>query len=209
MKKRLVILWAVLISFTSQVAAQSAEVQQLLLNIEKLAQLKKILSNMKKGYEIVSTGYNTIKDISKGTFNIHQTFLDGLMEVNPAVRKYKRIGDIISLQTQLVKEYKSAFRKFQGSNLFNENELKYMGNVYSNLFTKRLQNLDELAMVITAGKLRMSDDERLNAIDRIFSDISDKLIFLRTFNKENNLLAIQRGREMVDTKVSKKLNGLQ
>ena len=209
MKKRLVILWAVLISFTSQVAAQSAEVQQLLLNIEKLAQLKKILSNMKKGYEIVSTGYNTIKDISKGTFNIHQTFLDGLMEVNPAVRKYKRIGDIISLQTQLVKEYKSAFRKFQGSNLFNENELKYMGNVYSNLFTKSLQNLDELAMVITAGKLRMSDDERLNAIDRIFSDISDKLIFLRTFNKENNLLAIQRGREMVDTKVSKKLNGLQ
>ena len=209
MKKRLVILWAVLISFTSQVAAQSAEVQQLLLNIEKLAQLKKILSNMKKGYEIVSTGYNTIKDISKGTFNIHQTFLDGLMEVNPAVRKYKRIGDIISLQTQLVKEYKSAFRKFQGSNLFNENELKYMGTVYSNLFTKSLQNLDELAMVITAGKLRMSDDERLNAIDRIFSDISDKLIFLRTFNKENNLLAIQRGREMVDTKVSKKLNGLQ
>lgn len=203
------ILWIVLVSFTGQVAAQSAEVQQLLLNVEKLAQLKKILSNMKKGYEIVSSGYNTIKDISKGNFNIHQTFLDGLMQVSPGVRKYKRIADIISLQTQLVKEYKSAFRKIQRSNLFNENEVKYMGNVYSYLFTKSLQNLDELAMVITAGKLRMSDDERLNAIDRIFTDISDKLIFLRTFNKENNLLAIQRGREMVDTKVSKKLNGLQ
>lgn len=209
MKKSLMILWIVLVSFTGQVAAQSAEVQQLLLNVEKLAQLKKILSNMKKGYEIVSSGYNTIKDISKGNFNIHQTFLDGLMQVSPGVRKYKRIADIISLQTQLVKEYKSAFRKIQRSNLFNENEVKYMGNVYSYLFTKSLQNLDELAMVITAGKLRMSDDERLNAIDRIFTDISDKLIFLRTFNKENNLLAIQRGREMVDTKVSKKLNGLQ
>jgi len=209
MKKSLVILWVVLISFTSHAVAQSAEVQQLLLNVEKLAQLKKILSNMKKGYEIVSTGYNTIKDISKGTFNIHQTFLDGLMQVSPAARKYKRIADIISFQTQLVKEYKSAFRKFQASNLFNETEIRYMGNVYSNLFTKSLQNLDELAMVITAGKLRMSDDERLNAIDRIFNDISDKLIFLRTFNKENNLLAIQRGREMVDTKVSKKVNGLQ
>ena len=82
-----------------------------------------------------------------------------------------------------------------------------MGNVYSNLFNKSLQNLDELTMVITAGKLRMSDDERLNAIDRIYIDIGDKLVFLRTFNKENNVLAIQRGREMVDTKVSKKLNG--
>lgn len=82
-----------------------------------------------------------------------------------------------------------------------------MVNVYSNLFNKSLQNLDELTMVITTGKLRMSDDERLNAIDRIYIDMGDKLVFLRTFNKENNVLAIQRGREMVDTKVSKKLNG--
>ena len=82
-----------------------------------------------------------------------------------------------------------------------------MGNVYSNLFNKSLQNLDELTMVLTAGKLRMSDDERLNAIDRIYIDMGDKLVFLRTFNKENNVLAIQRGREMVDIKVSKKLNG--
>ena len=82
-----------------------------------------------------------------------------------------------------------------------------MGNVYTNLFNKSLQNLDELTMVITAGKLRMSDDERLNAIDRIYIDMGDKLVFLRTFNNENNVLAIQRSREMVDTRVSKKLNG--
>jgi hypothetical protein len=208
MKKYVMIMWIILYPFSGQVLAQSTEIQQLLLNVEKLAQLKKILSNMKKGYEIVSTGYNTIKDISKGNFNIHQTFLDGLMQVSPTVKKYKRIAEIITCQTQLVKEYKSAFRRFDASNLFNGNEIKYMDNVYSNLFNKSLQNLEELTMVITAGKLRMSDDERINAIDRIYNDIADKLVFLRTFNKENNVLAIQRGREMVDTKVSKKLNGL-
>jgi hypothetical protein len=208
MKKCIVLIMVMMFSFSAHVVAQSAEVQQLLLNVEKLAQLKKILSNMKKGYEIVSGGYNTIKDISKGNFNLHQAFLDGLMQVSPAVKKYKKIGEIISFQTQLVKEYKSAFRRFDASNLFNENEIKYMGNVYSNLFNKSLQNLEELAMIITAGKLRMSDDERLSAIDRIYNDIGDKLVFLRTFSKENNVLAIQRGREMVDTKISKKLNGL-
>ena len=163
---------------------------------------------MKTGYQIVSGGYNTIKDISKGNFNLHQTFLDGLMQVSPAVKKYRRIGEIISMQGQLIKEYKSAFRRFETSNLFNANEITYIKNVYANLFNKSLQNLEELAMIITAGKLRMSDDERLNAIDRIFNDAGDKLVFLRTFNKENNVLAIQRGREMVDTKISKKLNGL-
>ena len=207
MKKCIMIMWIILFSFSGKVVAQSTEIQQLLLNVEKLAQLKKILSNMKKGYEIVSTGYNTIKDISKRNFNIHQAFLDGLIQVSPAVRKYKKIAEIISYQTQLVKEYKSAFRRFDASNLFNTNEIRYMDNVYTNLFTKSLQNLEELTMVVTAGKLRMSDDERINAIDRIYNDIADKLVFLRTFNKENNVFAIQRGREMVDNKVSKKLNG--
>lgn len=208
MKKLLIIIGIIFLATPDKVVAQSAEVQQLLLNIEKLAQLKKILSNMKTGYQIVSGGYNTIKDISKGNFNLHQTFLDGLMQVSPAVRKYRKIGEIISMQGQLVKEYKSAFRRFEASNLFNANEIAYIKHVYVNLFNKSLQNLEELAMILTAGKLRMSDDERITAIDRIFDDAGDKLVFLRTFNKENNVLAIQRGREMVDTKVSKKLNGL-
>ena len=83
-----------------------------------------------------------------------------------------------------------------------------MEDVYKNLFNKSLQNLDELGMVLTAGKLRMSDDERIAAIDRIYKDISDKLVFLRSFNNEGSVLAVQRGREMADTKLSEKLNGL-
>lgn len=188
--------------------AQSTEAQQLLLNVEKLAQLKKILSNMKKGYEIVSTGYNTIKDISKGNFNLHDAFLNTLLQVSPTVRKYKRVADIITCQSQIVKEYRSAFSRFKSTNMFNSSEITYMEDVYKNLFNKSLQNLDELGIVITAGKLRMSDDERIAAIDRIYKDISDKLVFLRGFNNESSVLAVQRGRELVDTKLSEKLNGL-
>ena len=208
MIKPIVIIWIIILSVSGKAVAQSDEAQQLLLNVEKLAQLKNILNDMYKGYQIVSKGYNTIKDISKGNFNLHDVFLNGLMQVSPGVKKYKRIADIISYQIQLVKEYKIAFKRFKTSNLFNSNEIKYLENVYDNLFRKSLQNLDELAVVITSDKLRMSDDERINAIDRIFNEMSDKLVFLRTFNRENNVLAIQRGREMIDTKISKQLNGL-
>jgi len=143
------------------VTAQSAEAQQLLLNVEKLAQFKKILSNMKKGYEVVSKGYNNIKDISKGNFNLHDAFLNALLQVSPAVKKYKRIGDIVICQSQIIKEYRAAFNRFKVSNLFTASETKYMEQVYDNLFNKSLQNLNELTIVITAGKLRMSDDERI------------------------------------------------
>ncbi|MDB5198729.1 MAG: hypothetical protein JWO92_692 [Chitinophagaceae bacterium] len=187
--------------------SQSEEAQQLLLNVEKLIQLKKILNDMYKGYKIVSKGYNTIKDISEGNFDLHKTFLDGLMEVSPAVKKYKHIVDIIAAQGMLVKEYKSAFNRFKKSNLFNIKEIDYMGGVYKNLFDKSLQSLDELLMVITANQLRMSDDERFAAIDRIFADMQDKLSFLRNFNRSTTILAMQRGKESMDTKVLQQLYG--
>ncbi len=208
MRKCILIAGIVIMFMGNQAIAQSEEAQQLLLNVEKLAQLKSILNDMYKGCQIVSDGYNTIKNISEGNFNLHEVFLNGLLQVSPAVRKYKRVADIINYQLQLVREYKSAFKRFKTSNLFSATEIQYLDNIYGDLFKKSMKNLDELAVVITAGKLRMSDDERINAIDRIFNDVSEKLVFLRKFNQENSLLAIQRGREMIDTKVSKQLNGL-
>jgi len=180
--------------------AQSQEAQQLLLNVEKLSQLKNILSDMKKGYQIVSRGYNAVKDIAQGNFSLHEVFLDGLWLVSPEVRKYYRIADILQDQAALVSEYRSAFRRFNSSGVFNGNELNYLSGVYSQLLKSSLDNLDQLAMVITAKKMRMSDQERLQAIDRIYADCSDKLLFLRSFNQQAGMLGLQREQERADIK---------
>ena len=208
MKKYFALLLLSLLLFSGKVSAQSEEVQQLLLNVIKLEQLKKILNNMYDGYKVLTKGYNTIKTIAEGNFSLHKVFLDGLLQVSPGVRKYKKVADIINYQLQLVKTVKPAVNKFRATGLFNETELNYMARVYGDLFNRSLQQLEALTMVITAGNLRMSDDERLKAIDRIYFNISDQLAFLHAFNTENNLLALQRGRVMVDTKLSKRISGL-
>lgn len=193
---------------TINTKAQSAEVKQLLLNVEKLSQLKNILEDMKKGYSIVSKGYNTIKDISQGNFSLHETFIDGLMLVNPEIRKYKRVADIISFQKNIVSEYSSAWNRFKISGHFNVGEIRYLERVYQQLFNQSVDNLDELTMVITSSKLRMSDDERLKAIDRIFMDTQDKLLFLRTFNQQTQMLSLQRKKETADLKATRQLYNL-
>jgi hypothetical protein len=190
---------------SKSIYAQSFEAQQLLLNVEKLTQLKQILSDLKKGYEIVSRGYNMIKNISEGNFNLHQGFLDGLLQVSPVVRKYKRVVDIISNQTKIISEYKAAFAQFKQSRQFTPEELSYLSKVYSNLFDRSLKNLDALALVITAGKLRMSDDERLSAIDSIWKDVEEQLMFLRHFNANTKVLALQRLKEEGDISSLNKL----
>ena len=178
--------------------AQSHEAKQLLLDVQKLASLKNILADLKKGYVVVSKGYNTIRDISEGNFNLHETFLNSLLQISPTVRNYKRITDIINAQIKIVSEYKRAFRNFQTSNLFNPGEIEYLGKVYSNLFDQSVKNLDDLATVITAGKLRMSDDERLSAIDEIWKKVDGEWLFLRRFNNNTKILALQRAKEQND-----------
>src|ERR1700744_5920030 len=96
----------VLLLFTAAGAkAQSADLTQLILDIEKLTQLKGILTDMKTGYDIINGGYNEVKQIADGNFNLHSTFLNGLLMVSPAVAKYGRVVDIVLEQGYIVTEY--------------------------------------------------------------------------------------------------------
>jgi len=208
MKKVVLIILMLIAGSSSKLFAQAEEVEQLLLNVEKLAQLKQILTDLKKGYEIVSEGYNTIKDISQGNFNLHKAFMDGLMKVSPTVRNYKKVADIINFQILIVKEYKNAYSRFKKDGNFTMNEIDYLGKVYSNLFNQSLKNVDALATIITANKLRMSDDERLSAIDDIYNSMLDKLTFLRHFNNNTTILAIQRAREKKDATTVQDIYGI-
>ena len=190
---------------TLRATAQVEELAQLALNIEKLAQFKQILSDLKKAYQILYGGYNTIRNISEGNFTLHQGFLDGLFQISPAVKQYKKTGEIITLQVQLVKEYKNAYARFRYNNWFAKNEIDHIGMVYSRLFKQSVENLDALINVITANKLRMSDDERLSAIDQIFARMQEKTVFLRNFNSSTSVLGIQRSRDQNDVEAMRRL----
>lgn len=206
--KKLIIAISLCICFIRS-NAQSDEVQQLLLNVEKLAQFKKILKNMKDAYTIIFKGYTAVKDLSQGNFTLHKTFLDGLMEVSPAVKKYKRITDIFDYQVRILKEYKAAWQQFGDDKQFTSTEINYLGKVYTNLFNETLKGLEELAMVITSGKLRMSDNERLQAIDRIYTNVVDQYSFLNEFNNNTAILSLQRKSEQAEIKMSRIINGIK
>jgi hypothetical protein len=189
------LLLIILVAVQIPVKAQSNEVIQLLLNVEKLSQLKQILSDLKKGYSIVSKGYGAIKDLSEGNFSLHKVFLDGLMEASPTVKKYYKVAAIVEFQVLLLKENKAALNRFRQTNMLNPQELSYVANVYENLITQSLRNVEELVNVVTSGKLQMSDDERLKAIDVIYLEMEDKVNFLRSFNTNTSVLTIQRSKE--------------
>jgi len=189
--------------------AQSYELQRLVLDIEKLAQLKTILADLEKGYQILESGYTTIKNLSAGNFFLHKAFLDGLLAVSPSVQKYYKVAEIVNYQSMIVSEYKAAMNRFRQDHHFNPDEIVYIGNVYDNLVDKSAKNLEGLLNVLTTGKLRMNDAQRLAVIDGIYMDTKNQFLFLRQFNNSTQLLAINRSVEAGDAATLKNLYGIE
>jgi hypothetical protein len=187
--------WLLLLGSVQRSCAQVStgqDLQQLLMDIEKLTQFKAILSDMETGYTILTQGYGAVKDISQGNFNLHSAFLNSLEAVSPTVRQYGRIADIVANQASMVSEYKRTWKAANADGHFNASELLYMNGIFTRLLSQSVDNLTNLANILTANTLRMSDAERLEAIDHIHSDTENKLVFLRDFNRSIAVLAIQR-----------------
>ena len=210
MKKRIfmLVLLAIL-GFTINSRAQSYELARLILDIEKLSQLKSMLSDLYKGYEILKTGYSTIKEISEGNYDLHKAFLDGLLAVSPAVLRYERILEIMDLQEKILSESKTALNRYRQNTHFNPDELEYIGNIYANLADRSSKNLENLIGLLTAGKLRMNDAERLKEIDGIYQDSRDQFLFLREFNNSTDLLVLNRANQENDVLTLRSLHGLK
>ncbi|MBB6127440.1 TerB family tellurite resistance protein [Mucilaginibacter lappiensis] len=205
--------WILLLGMCTSIKPSRAQsvaqcLEQLSLDYQKLAGLKSILQRMYKGYEVLNKGYNSVKDVSQGNFNLHEAFLDGLMVVSPAVRNYPRVADIISDQASLISEYKAAYTTFRHDPHFKPDEISYIMGVYNRLVNTSLKNLGDLSMAVTDSKLRMNDAERLKTIDQIYNDSHDQLSFLRRFNERAYKTGLQRSGNANDRQTLQNLYGI-
>ena len=182
--------------------------------LDQIAANKVSIDYLEKGYEVVRTGLNTIQNIKKGDFNLHRDFFSSLEIVNPKIKTYTRVGDIIAYQVRIVKNISTTIKNLNESGQFNTDELDYSKAIFETLLEECLKNVDELYLVITSDELqsdsyRMSDDERIKRIDQLYTDMQDKYSFCQSFSEECSVLALQRLGEQLEIKFSKKLNGVK
>jgi hypothetical protein len=177
--------------------------------LEQIAANKVTIDCVEKGYAIAKFGLSTIQHIKSGDFNLHRDFFGSLEIVNPAIKGYARVGDIIACQVRIVKNISTTIKNLNESGQFNADELDHSKAVFENLLEECLKNVDELYLVITSGELQMRDDERIKRIDELYTDMLDNYSFCQSFSEECRVLAIQRLKEQIEIKVDKKLNGVQ
>jgi hypothetical protein len=147
--------------------AQDQEVKQLLLNVEKLNQLRDILEQMKAKYQILAQGYQQIQQINQESFEIHSLFLDRLVKVNPQVRQYYKIAEVLGMQVRLFEGMKQEFRGLNLNEMIAGEELQYLEKACSGFRKNSWNNLEEMALILSDNQLQLTDSERIKGIDRI------------------------------------------
>lgn len=177
--------------------------------IQQIAALQVYIGYVSKGYSIAKKGLNTIQDIKHGDFDLHKNYFSSLVSVNPTIKRYTRVANIISLEINIVRQTASVIQYCKESNQLTLSELTYLQNVFDLLLSDCSKSLDKLFDVITDGSLTMKDDERIKAIDKIYDDMVDKQVFCRSFGNTTKGLCVQRMNEQNEILISKQLNNIK
>lgn len=176
--------------------------------IQQIAALQVYIGYMQKGYSIAKEGLNTIGELKRGELNLHNGYFNSLKNVNPKIKQYAKVADIIAMQAIIIQRYGRTLRHVRKSGAFNSEELDYIMRVLGRLLDGCENTLDELIAVTSDGNLEMKDDVRLERIDILYQDMADKNTFSQSFNNETMVLAASRIKENNDVQTSRALYGI-
>lgn len=166
--------------------------------LAQIAKLQLFITQAEKGYQLVRQGLKTIGDIKQGDFNLHQLFFTSLQLVNPEIRSYVKIADILTMQTSMLAAYHAGFEQVKAANLFSPSDIVYINSLYQAILGKNSDDIQELTAILTDGDWQMNDAQRLSRIDHLYENVTVQYQSLLQFNDRLHLLALQKKQNLQD-----------
>jgi len=177
--------------------------------LQQIAALKVYKRYARQGYNIVENGLKTVGGFTRGEYQLHGDYFDKLKQINPAVRHYEKVEQIIQIHQRIADDYKKDQHHFQQSRELSSEELTYINGVYERLLDDCELNLDELKKVISYGEFEMKDNERLKRINDLYEDMKSKYHFSRDFSNGAKVLISARIKERSEIEISRDLHGIK
>jgi hypothetical protein len=211
MKTTITLLLALMITLSSHAQflggffSQKKENRKRLL--EQIAALQVYKDYLQKGYKIASTGLNTINKIKNGDLGLHQNFFTALKMVNPKVKKYSKVADLITLNIGAL-NYQKKIREMATDKEFTSEENQYINQVLKNILGAISDTVDELIAIVSDNQLELKDDERINRIDNLYIQMMEQYSFIRAFSDDVGGIKRQKHYELQQVRQSLILNNL-
>src|SRR5690606_25233291 len=148
-------------------------------SIQQIVALQLYIDYARTGYSIAKDGLNFIGDLKNGEDNFHSDYFQSLGEVNPKIKQYARITEIMALQYQMTRGHSQSLKQLRQSKAVNEKELDYLYGVFERTLDFSISTVEELIEIWSNGNLEMTDDARIERIDLLYNRILEHYGFYR------------------------------
>lgn len=136
--------------------------------MQQIAALKVYGEYLNKGYGIVRDGTDLISEFTDGEFSLHRDYFHSLDSVNPELLKNGKVQSAIKMHEAMQQQRSSVWSNISPSEFFNATEKRDIRKHLNGMEQDCDRELEELLLLLTDGKLELTDDERLKRIDRIY-----------------------------------------
>lgn len=190
MKQAIIILCLALIGFTRQARAQWTVIDP-----SNLAQ------NIKNVVQSSSTASNMVKSLQESIkiYNQGKAYYDALKSVHSIIRDARKVKLTIEMVSEITNIYVTGFNKMVSDPNFTPGELSALSIGYARLLEEGGALISDLKNVITSGNgLSMSDKERMDAVDTIYSRMLEYRNLTRYFTNKAISVSLIRSRAKGD-----------
>jgi hypothetical protein len=172
--------------------------------LQQIAALQVFSGYLKKGYQIANNGLGSISGTLKTENGLHSTYYNRMKTASPLVKNNAMIQEIMAWQQDILARLKDIS---QISSMTAE-EKSYLEQVRSAVLKDCDQQLNTLQIVVSDGKIEMSDAERIALVNKIHTAMMENYRFASGFAAQAKLYAIRRQQEQNQVLVTKQIYGI-
>jgi hypothetical protein len=193
MKKVILIMSIVLVSFTAQVKAQFAVVDpaniatSIVNSANQIVQTSSTVTNVIKNFQEVQKLYNQGKE-----------YYDKLKAINDLVKDAKKVRDCILLVGEIGDIYVNSYQKMLSDPHFRYEELIAIAGGYTILLQESADMILELKDVINANGLSMTDHERMDIINYVYDRLKRHRNLVSYYTRKNISISCLRAKKAGD-----------
>lgn len=164
--------------------------------IQQIAALKVYAGQLKKGYKVAKEGLGLVKGFTNGEFDLHRLYLNSLKVVSPIISKDPKVAEMMTAVVTIRIQF-DAMEKLP----LNEEHLQYLRHTKDKVLGSALRDLEELEVLLTHGKLEMTDDQRIQRLSELHQAMEDKTAFSRDLGVQARQLATHRQHQQNSIKI--------
>lgn len=161
MKRWIWLMCLVLACFTQRAAAQWTVIDP-----------SNLVQNIKSAVQSSTTASNMIKSLQESVkiYNQSKTYYDALKSVHNIIKDARKVKLTIEMVSEITDIYVSGFNRMVSDRNFTPGELAAISAGYARLLEEGGALITELKNIVTSGNgLSLSDKERMDVVDQIYS----------------------------------------